>query len=149
MSNDIKTHNVATLAEDYLTCCEMAEADAAKNAAHIFDHLLVIDETGNIRTHDRLMPFFWLKHTITDAAQFEAYQAYLQEHDGEAPAWAETKGIGCEIELLPFLDKGPDTDRIIHVPILLQPTGFKDQSGQEAFAQTHITEWQDRSNTIT
>jgi hypothetical protein len=149
MSTDIKIHTITTLAEDYLLCYEMSEADAAKNAAHLFEHVLVIDAEGNIRNHERLMPFFWLKHTITDSSLFDSYQTYLQEHDGEAPDWAETKGIGCDIELLPFLDKGADSETVIHVPILLQPTEFKDQSGQTAIAQTNINEWQDRSNTIT
>lgn len=149
MTTDIKTHSIATLAEDYLICCEMTEADAMKNAAHVYEHVLVVDDAGNIRNHERLMPFFWLKHTITDAEQFQAYQDYLGEHDGEAPEWAETEGIGCEIALLPFLNKGEDTPTEIYVPILLQPTDFKDQAGQIALAQTQVIEWQDRSNTIT
>lgn len=149
MSTDIKTHTVDTLAEDYLICCEMTEAEAKENAAHLFEYVLAVDDTSTIRRKEKLMPFFWLKHTVTDTEKFNAYREHIRTHEGQPPEWAETEGFGCDIALVPFLSKGEESITEFYVPILLQPTEFKDQHGQTAIAQSQVIDWQDKSNTIT
>jgi hypothetical protein len=146
--SDIKTHTVATLAEDYLTCCEMTEAEAMENAQHIFQYVQAVDDTSTIRRKERLMPFFWLKHTVTEPEKFAAYRKYLDDNEGVPPEWAEDEGIGCEIALIPFLSKGDESPTVFYLPVLLQPTGFKDQSGRVALAQFQVVDWEDKSNKI-
>lgn len=149
MSETIKTHTVKTLAEDYLICCEMTEEQAKENAEHIFNYVLAVDDSSTIRRKEKMMPFFWLKHTVTDAAKFETYRQYLRDNEGQQPEWAETEGFGCDITLVPFLSKANESITEFYVPILLQPTEFKDQHGQSAIAQNRVIDWQDKSNTIT
>jgi hypothetical protein len=149
MSNEIKVHTVDTLAEDYLACCDMTEAEAKENALHLYQYVLAVDDTGTVRRTETLMPFFWLKHTVTDAEKFQAYREHLRTNDGQPPEWAAEEGFGCHIALVPFLSKGEDTQSEFYLPILLQPTEFKDQSGQVALAQSQVIDWQDKSNKIT
>lgn len=148
MTTDVKTSTVETLTEEYMICGEISEAEARKNAAHIFEYVLAVDETGVIRRKERMQPFFWLKHNVTDPEKFQAYRDHLRTHDGKPPEWAKTEGFGCQITIVPFLSKGEETVTEFYLPVLLQPMGIQDESGQIALAQTQVIDWQDKSKTI-
>lgn len=144
----MKNHTVRMLARQYLECCQMTETAATENAAHIFSHVVAIDDSGTIRRKEKMMPFFWLKHTITDAARFQAYRKHLVTHDGKVPDWAINEGFGCDIALVPFLNKGEETPTEFYIPILLTPTEFSSDDGRTALAQTQVIDWQDNSGRI-
>lgn len=147
MTTEVNNETVQALARDYRTCCEINEADAARNAAHIFEYVLAVDETGKIRRKESMIPFCWLKHVVTDAEKFQAYREHLRANSGQKPDWAK-EGFGCQISIVPFLSKGEDTVSEFYLPILLQPMGVQDKSGNIALAQTQVIDWQDKSNTI-